>query len=60
MAARHNIEAENGSTFIFYVKYMDDDNNAVDLSGYTLQVLIQNFYIFLLLVAEQLVDYQEV
>ena len=43
MAARYDIEAEIGSTFIFYVKYMDDDNNAVDLSGYTAEMQVKRF-----------------
>ena len=45
MAARYDIEAEKGSSFIFYVKYMDDDNSAVDLvgGGYTAEMQVRRF-----------------
>jgi hypothetical protein len=43
MAARHDIEAEKGSTFIFYAKYLDDSNNAVDLSGYTAEMQVKRY-----------------
>ena len=45
MAARYDIEAEKGSSFIFYVKYMDDDDSAVDLvgGGYTAEMQVRRF-----------------
>tara|TARA_Y100000310_G_scaffold298924_1_gene333324 strand:+ start:30 stop:476 length:447 start_codon:yes stop_codon:yes gene_type:complete len=45
MAARYDIEAEKGSSFIFYVKYMDDSNSAVDLvgGGYTAEMQVKRF-----------------
>jgi len=35
MAVNYNLEAEQGSEFIFHVKYIDDSNVPVDLSGMT-------------------------
>ncbi len=43
MAARHDIEAEKGSSFIFYVKYLNDSNNAVDLGGYTAEMQVRRY-----------------
>jgi len=47
MAARYDIEAEKGSTFVFYVKYLDDSDTAVDLSshphGYTAEMQIRRY-----------------
>ena len=35
MAVNYNLEAEQGSDFVFHVKYIDDSNNVVDLTGMT-------------------------
>ena len=45
MAARYDIEAEKGASFIFYIKYMDDSNSAVDLvgGGYTAEMQVKRF-----------------
>ena len=43
MAVRYNLEAEKGSTFVFHLKYIDDDDNAVDLSGMTAAMQVRRY-----------------
>ena len=41
MAVNYNLEAEQGSDFIFHVKYIDDVNSPVDLSGMTAEMQVR-------------------
>jgi len=41
MSARYDIEAERGSTFVFYAKYLNDNDAPVDLSGYTAEMQVR-------------------
>tara|TARA_R100000315_G_C5125276_1_gene71556 strand:+ start:29 stop:460 length:432 start_codon:yes stop_codon:yes gene_type:complete len=41
MAVNYNLEAEQGSDFIFHVKYIDDANSPVDLSGMTAEMQVR-------------------
>ena len=43
MAVRYNLEAEKGSTFVFHLKYIDDDDNAVALSGMTAAMQVRRY-----------------
>ena len=43
MAVNYNLEAEQGSSFVFHVKYIDDDNNVVDVSGMTASMQVRRY-----------------
>ena len=44
MAANYNLELIKNSTFVLYLKYRDEDNNVVDLSGYTAELNVVPYY----------------
>ena len=43
MAVNYNLEAEKGSTFVLHLKYIDDDDNAVNLSGMTASMQVRRY-----------------
>ena len=47
MPARYDINLDKNESFVFYVKYKDEDGNSVDLgldSGYTAEMKVVRYY----------------
>jgi hypothetical protein len=43
MAVNYNLEAEQGANFTFHVKYLDENNDPVDLSGMTASMQVRRY-----------------
>lgn len=44
MPARYDINLDKNESFVFYVKYKDEDGNDVNLDGYTAEMKVVRFY----------------
>jgi len=44
MSANYDIPAEQGSDFFLHIRYLDEDDNPVDLSDYTAEMQVRRSY----------------
>lgn len=44
MPAKYDLQLDKNASFVFYVKYRDDDGNPVDMNGFSADMEVVRFY----------------